>query len=156
MTTRPAPGDALGVNREARDLVAAFKRAEQPEAVAALINDDGFDAAAVRVLVAWTNAHHEWKAPPRKMPDEGRPTPRAWEWLFAGLVVDHTAIADAANVGVAVARAKLGLLIGNRLVYPDGTISAAAKAGLQASVAARVKQSPKRERATASKKEDVN
>jgi hypothetical protein len=41
------------VNQVARDLISAFKASEKPEMVAALINDDGFDAFTIRILTAW-------------------------------------------------------------------------------------------------------
>ncbi len=133
------------MNQVARDLVAAFKASEKPEMVAALIVEDGFDAFAIRVLAAWMSFDHSWKAPQRPCPDNGRATPKAWAWLVSGMALDYVAIADAADLSSAIAQRKLALLLRNRLIYPDGTISKAAGGALQAAVFDRVKQPKKQE-----------
>jgi hypothetical protein len=129
------------VNDDARDLIAAFQAAEQNEAAAVLLDDkDGFDAPALRVLAAWGTRSHRWTSPPRRCPDNGRATPAAYAWLVSGLEVDYHAVAEAAGVSLAVARAKVRVLLGNRLVYPDGSLARIARATLQASIAKRIRK----------------
>lgn len=116
--------------------------------------EEGFDAETIRVLVAWMHSAHAWKKPERGCPDDGRPTARAWAWLVSGMALDYVAIADAANVSRGVARARLGVLLGNRLIYPDGSIAQPARAALQSAIASRVKQ--KKKKPDAAKAEGVN
>lgn len=129
------------MNQASRDLIAAFQAGEQNEVATVLLDEeDGFDVSALRVLAAWTTMDHRWTEPDRPCPDGGRPTARAYAWLMSGLSVDYTAIADAAGTSRATARAKMSVLLGSRLVYPDGQIAKVAKACLQASLAKRIRK----------------
>lgn len=121
------------MNQVATALVGAFRVEADAavEAVAILLVDDGFDAQTMRVLAAWQNAPIAWSAPKRKCPDGGKPTAAAWAWLVAGLEVDYDAIASTANVTRQVARAKVAMLLGGRLVLPDGSLAKPARASLQ-------------------------
>lgn len=122
-------------------LIDAFRAldANNTESLAPLLVEDGFDAETIRVLAAWPHTDHPWTAPARACPDEGRPTRAAWRWLMSGLELDVTAIADLANVSCDTAKDKLRILIGSRLVYPGGDISAAGHTALQAAVAVRLR-----------------
>lgn len=114
----------------ARDLITAFQAAESIEQMAPLLAEDGFDAEALRLLQVWTRWDHRWTPPADPVPDDGRPTARAYGWLVRGLALDYVAIGMAANVSRAVARQKLALLLGAQLVYPDGSIAKTARAAL--------------------------
>lgn len=138
------------MNQIARDLIAAFKTTERPEAAAVLLREeDGFDNEALRVLSAWTALEHAWKMPDESCPDNGRPTVKAWNWLMSGLDVDHVSIADAAAVSLSTARVKLRSLLVSRLIYPDGTIAKIAAGTIAASLGKRLekkKESGKKKR----------
>lgn len=101
------------------------------EAVACLLIDDGFDAATMRVLAAWPQVEIGWDSPDRKCPGDGSPTPAAWRWLCDGIEFDVGELAAVAGVERAVARDKTEMLLGNRLVFPDGSIAKPARASLQ-------------------------
>lgn len=116
-------------------LIAAFREVadREIESVAALLVDDGFDAETMRVLAAWPQLEHGWREPKKPCPDGGvLPTPAAWRWLCSGHGLDAVGLADAAGVSIAVARAKAAVILGNRLVMPDGTLTKPARAALSA------------------------
>lgn len=101
------------------------------EAVACLLIDDGFNAETMRVLAAWPQVELGWENPGRKCPGDGAPTPAAWRWLVEGIRMDAGELATIAGVSRAVAREKSEMLLGNRLVFPDGSLAKPARASLQ-------------------------
>lgn len=126
------------------ELLKAFRAAERPEHVAVLLHDDeGWNAESMRVLTAWEHTEHRWTHPKTTPPDGDAPTTRAWRWLVSGWDIDITAVADAADVSRTVAQAKIDMLIGNRLIYPDGGMHHAAHAALKVHVASRLPKSKK-------------
>lgn len=127
----------------ALELVAAFKALERNESAVALIDEEGFDVEMAQVLGAWLTSDHVFKPLLTPPPDDGRPTAKAWGWLVAGMRIDYVAIADAANVSSTVARTRLAQLIGNRLIYPDGTCAQIAMQALKATIALRVRRAAK-------------
>ncbi len=128
------------------ELLAAFQASEEVQSIAVLMVEEGFDADVMRVLAAWQQSHHEWTQPKRACPDHGRPTARAYAWLVSGWEIDSEAIARAADVSPSVARAKIDVLIGSRLIYPDGTMAKAAQAALRSHVSARLQAGGGRKR----------
>lgn len=129
-------------------LIRTFKTAEPNlndgdfRQLGVLISDDpdaGLDPEAIRVLSAWMMGEHRWTPPRSPCPDEGRATKAAYDWMVRGMNIDYVAIADAAGVTRSVARAKLGKLLGARMLYADGTVAKAAKVALEAGIAKRVK-----------------
>lgn len=144
-------------------LIDAFRLAEATsEQVGAAVDGDGIDHRMVRVLVAWMHAEQSWLEPARPRPDGDRPTPASWRWLVEGWEMDYEAIAAAADVSVSVARNKMAVLVGCRLVYPDGKPSKAARLLVQGAIRRAVRagrerkqaggQAPTDESAKASKK----
>lgn len=126
------------------DLVRAFIVAEQSDHIAALAIDDGIDAQAIRVLVAWQSIEHDWRSPGAPAPSSAEPSAAAWRWLWLGAVYDLGDLAEAAGLSRAIARRKLHQLIGARLVYPGGDIAKAARGLLQAVMVDRIKALTKR------------
>lgn len=118
------------------DVLEAFRRAESKEAVGTFVTEEGFDAATIHVLSAWQMTEHIWIAPKAACPDRGLATPAAWRWLVSGWTIDYAAVAIGADVSFSVARAKMDMLVRNRLVYPDGKMSTPARASLQAVIKA--------------------
>ncbi len=121
------------------DLLAIFRAAERKEAVAVFVTEDGFDAATVHVLAAWQTTDHVWVEPRDKRPESSEPTAAAWRWLVSGWQIDYAAVAIAADVSFAMARAKMDMLVRSRLVYPDGKMAAAARGTLQSVISAAVR-----------------
>lgn len=140
------------------ELLAAFRALEAIEHVAVLmVDEDSWDAEAMRVLSAFQHLDHRWEPPSPKAPDGGRPTARAWNWLCSGWALNLGELASAANVSEGTARAKLAILRGNRLVYPDGGIAKAAQAALRSHVRARlIPPGPKRRTPPAPKDDGAN
>ena len=118
-------------------LIEAFRSLEAAEQIGVLVAEDGFDPETVRVIAAFLNIDHTWRMPSRRCPDRGRPTAAAYSWLMSGYVIDHIAIADAAGVSRQSVVERMAMLIGNRLIYPDGTINIWARKALQTEVAKR-------------------
>lgn len=117
-------------------LIAEFVNLERLEDVAVLTAEDGFDAETMRVLAAWEKTEQRWSKPRGEMPT--RPTAAAWRWLVSGWELDIPAIADAAAVTYGTARDRMAVLTGNRLVYPDGTMSKFARNALRAHMGMRL------------------
>ena len=114
-------------------LLAAFREVadKEVESIACLLIEEAFDAETMRVLAAWGQTEVGWRAPKDPCPDDGKPTPAAWRWLTSGLEVDYDALAEASGTTRRVARAKAAMLLGNHLVFPDGSVSTPARGALQ-------------------------
>ncbi len=121
-------------------LLAAFRAADEKaiEIIGVLLDGDGFDATTLRVMSAWQNSEHQWNAPKKPCPDNGRPTAAAWRWLCSGWTLDVVAIANGANVSTDTARERLTILQHARLIYPDGEVNKFAKQALGATIAQRI------------------
>lgn len=121
-------------------LLAAFRATEQVYQVACLMVDDGWDAVSIRVLGAWASSDNRWTSPTTSVPDDGKPTPAAWEWLCSGWQLDVAGVAAGANVSMETARERLQLLQRSRCIYPSGEMNKWALAAVNACVASRVNQ----------------
>ena len=101
--------------------LAAFKAQEKPEVVL-LVADD---PVLMKLAVAWPNV-----AISRK--EELEPAPKSesenawWEWLWANSEFSQdewTEKAGSAALGFADVDAAIKTLVGNRIIYPDGTLN---------------------------------
>lgn len=117
------------------ELLTPFRASESNEAAIVLLGDDD----AMRVLIAFQNAEHTWRKPQRKAPDV---MAARWAWIVSGHHVDLDFIAIAARVSDETALAKVRMMFANRLVYPDGTITKAARTALNAHAAAKLGYKP--------------
>ncbi len=77
----------------------------------------------------------------------GMPTARTWAWLCSGYRTSFEAIAAGAGVSTEVARDRVAMLLHNRLVYPDGSMSKWLLAALKTHVAKRLGGSSRRKAA---------
>jgi len=99
------------------DRLAWFKSEEKPEAV--LVMSD--DAALTKIVVAWptiatarknqspapsTDSAHEW-----------------WNWLWKNVRYSQAEIAQRTGIRGETLERKMQILIGNRVLYPDGTMN---------------------------------
>lgn len=107
-------------------------------AVVVLGDDD-----AIRVLAAFRNVEHRWRAP-RKLLPEGASTVQTWNWLTERWDIDVDGLAVATGLSRSTIETKLDVLIANRLVYPDGSISKAATLALKAHASAKLGIKPGR------------
>jgi hypothetical protein len=102
------------------DVVGVFRALEQNDDALVVLGDE----TAMRVAVAWSHTDQEWERPPRPQPAavHGK-MGGLWSWMVSGWNVDARAVARLAGVPRTVAHAKLEMLIGNRLIYPDGSMA---------------------------------
>ena len=99
-------------------ILARFKAVEVPEPILLV---DG-DAGRVRLAVVWPNVRvTRVSAPPG--PAEGGDLQEQWEALWHCIEYDERELADKCGLPLTEAREKLKALIGNRLIYPDGTLN---------------------------------
>ncbi len=113
-------------------LLATFRGVETNETSLVILGDD----EAIRVLIAWTNVDDEWRAPASRPPSAtAGKLGRLWTWIVSGWEVDANKVSRLAGVTKMVAHAKLEVLIGNRLIYPDGQMAKGARTALSAHAA---------------------
>lgn len=117
------------------DIVEAFRAIDSNQDAIPVLGDE----EAMRVLVAWSKTDQRWKAP-RTKPPAMRPGNHAtvWRWVVEGWTIDVTAVAKIAGVQVRVARDKLDMLVGLRLIFPDGVMASSAKTALNVHVAGKL------------------
>jgi hypothetical protein len=89
------------------------------------------DDQAIRVLAAFSNVVHDWKAP-KKALREGVSLVERWQWLTQRWDIDIEGLAIATALSEDTVATKVDVLVANRLIYPDGTISKAATLALKA------------------------
>jgi hypothetical protein len=97
--------------------LAWFKRNENPEAVLVIADD----SELMKIVVAWTTLD-VW--PAQKLtdpPDE--PDRKGWDWLWANVDYSVEGLAEKSGLTAPLLERKLRPLIGNRVLYPDGTVN---------------------------------
>lgn len=140
------------------DVLAAFRALEESDDAIVVLNDEN----AMKVLVAWSHTDQQWTRPDSKPPPatHGRMA-RLWTWVVSGWEIDPRRVAQLAGVPVTVAHEKISVLVGNRLIYPDGTMAKGARQALGVYTARKlgIKQRPRPEspaRATPAKTDEGN
>jgi hypothetical protein len=94
-----------------------FKQSEAPEAVL-LVADD---PTLTKIVVAWNNLDVRPVNKPRRLPDESEH--EQWGWLWANVTYSIEELAERSGLTAALIERKLKPLIGNRILYPDGTVN---------------------------------
>ena len=97
--------------------LSAFKEDEKPEVVL-LVGDD---EALVKIVLGWTNTavRRAEKLSPLKTDSEDE----VWRWLWKNIKYSREELMAKSVVYDRRFDGKLELLIGNRVLYPDGTIN---------------------------------
>lgn len=125
------------------DVLAVFRALEANEdAIPILGNED-----AMRVLAAWTKSDQHWRKPRRAMPElTATNHGLVWAWITSGWSFEYDPLARAANVSARIAAQQLDVLMANRLIYPDGSMSKGARAAMNLYIAAKlgIKQKSRR------------
>jgi hypothetical protein len=120
------------------ELIAPFRDDAQDNAVVILGDDE-----AVRVLSAFRMVEHRWSYPRAKPPANASKV-ATWKWLTSTWRIDTDELARAAGLSEETAQSKLDVLLANRLIYPDGTISKGANFALQSHSMTKLGLKPKR------------
>ncbi len=108
-----------------------FKRDEKPETVLTIANE----RELTKIVVAWTNTETK---PADKLtdldPDQAEHI--VWQWLWDNTVFSLAELKTKAGVpySESVLQNRMNLLIGNRVLYPDGTLNSFVQRYLRESV----------------------
>jgi len=118
--------------------LACFKENEKPE-VALLIADD---VELIKIIVAWTNTTvvHAQKLSPLRGDSESE----VWEWLWRNAVYSREELAAKSALTEYGFEKKMTPLIGNRVLYPDGTVNSFVQRYLRDRVLKLFEAKPKR------------
>lgn len=118
--------------------LAHFKENERPEVVL-LIADD---LDLIKIIVAWTNTT---VVPSEKLsPLRGDSESEVWQWLWKNAVYSREELAAKSALTEYGFEKKMAPLIGNRLLYPDGTVNSFVQRYLRDRVLKLFEAKPKR------------
>jgi hypothetical protein len=115
-----------------------LKRDESPEVVL-LVADD---PALMKIAVAWTSLDVRAAEEPTDPPDEL--DRKAWDWLWANAEYSIGELAEKSGLTAPLVERKLRPLIGNRVLYPDGTVNSFVQRYLRERVLKLFEAKPKR------------
>jgi hypothetical protein len=92
---------------------------------------------AMRILVVWPHQVVDVEEPVCAVPEDEN---RQWEWLWLSAKYDAKSLARAAGVHPALTREIMESLIGNRLIFPDGTVSTHAESTVKVYIGKKLKK----------------
>ena len=118
--------------------LAYFKENERPEVVL-LIGDD---LDLIKIIVAWTNTAITRAEKLSACPDESESD--AWEWLWRNAVYSREELIAKSALPAYRLEVKMTPLIGNRVLYPDGTVNSFVQRYLRDRVLKLFEAKPKR------------
>jgi hypothetical protein len=94
-----------------------LKRNENPEAVLLVADDPEF----TKIIVAWTSL--DVRPAEKATPLTGESERAVWDWLWANACYSVTDLAERSGLTAPLVEHKLKPLMGNRVLYPDGTVN---------------------------------
>ena len=94
-----------------------LKEKENPEAVLLIADDPEF----TKIVVAWTSLDVRPVDKPSRLPGESER--EIWDWLWANARYSLDDLAERSGLTAPLVERKLKPLIGNRVLYPDGTVN---------------------------------
>jgi len=94
-----------------------FKENEKPEAVLFV----GDDPEMIKVVIAWPNM--VVKRAEHMTPPEGNSESKIWDWLWSNTVYSREELIAKSGLNPYAFDGKLAPLIGNRVLYQDGTVN---------------------------------
>jgi hypothetical protein len=100
-----------------RERLRRFKENENPEVVLLIADDPEF----TKIVVAWTSLDVRSIETPSGL--SGESERETWEWLWASASFSVDDLAERSSLTVPLVQRKLKPLIGNRVLYPDGTVN---------------------------------
>ena len=95
-----------------------YKRNEKPESILLVAQDRHL----LRLLAVWDETRIERRRRLSPFPEGGDDETR-WKWLWKNVSYSVEELASLTDLATGVVEKKVGVLIGNRLVYPDGTMT---------------------------------
>jgi len=97
--------------------LATFKENEKPEVVLLLADDPEM----IKLIIAWTSIA---ASPARELsPLEGATESEVWDWLWQNTTYSRRELSAKSSIPVHQLDRKLRPLIGNEVIYPDGTVN---------------------------------
>jgi hypothetical protein len=123
---------------EYADKLAHFKENEKPE-VMLLIADD---IDLIKIIVAWTNT--TVTRAQKLSPLRGDSDSEVWEWLWKNAVYSREELTAKSALTEYGIDKKMRPLIGNRVLYPDGTVNSFVQRYLRDRVLKLFEAKPKR------------
>jgi len=97
--------------------LASFKEKEQPEGVLLLADEPQL----IRLSVAWTNIHVEAAEQPSGLDDDSKCA--IWNWLWDNTHFSKEDLVSNSGAFRSSFDGHIRTLIGNRILYPDGSIN---------------------------------
>ena len=94
-----------------------FKEKENPEAVLLVADDPEF----TKIIVAWTSLDVRPVETPSLL--QGESEREVWDWLWTNAEYSIADLAERSDLTVPLVERKLKPLIGNRVLYPDGSVN---------------------------------
>jgi hypothetical protein len=120
--------------------LAFFKQNQKPEVVL-LVADN---PELIKILIAWTNITIKPVDELTQLTSESEKD--IWEWLWDNTEFSFTELKEKADISIAdyVLEKKMKPLIGNRIIYPDGTVNSYVQRYLRERVVKLFEAKPKR------------
>ena len=99
--------------------VARFKQSEKPEAVLVVADNPDY----IKITIAWTNL--DIKRVNKLSSLYGESESAIWEWLWKNARFSVAELKEKVGISCSeeVLENKMKPLIGNRIIYPDGTVN---------------------------------
>jgi hypothetical protein len=94
-----------------------FKQNESPEVVLLVADDPEF----TKIVLAWASLDVRQADGPMHLPGESES--EIWDWLWANARYSRDDLANKSCLAAPLVERRLKPLIGNRVLYPDGTLN---------------------------------
>jgi hypothetical protein len=118
--------------------LAHFKENEKPEVVLLVADEPHL----INIVVAWTNT--TIKRAEKLSPFRGDSEAKVWEWLWKNAVYSREELIAKSALSEYGFERKMSPLIGNRALYPDGTVNSFVQRYLRDRVLKLFEAKPKR------------
>jgi hypothetical protein len=117
-----------------------FKQNERPEVVLLLADNPDL----VKIIVAWTSLDTKCTDKLAELPGDSES--EAWEWLWENTIYSLKELKDKSGTSLSeiALENKMKPLIGNRIIYPDGTVNSFVERYLREQVVKLFEAKPKR------------
>jgi hypothetical protein len=120
--------------------LAYFKQNEKPEVVLLVADNPEF----IKIIVVWPILDVKWEENDSRLPEDSEK--EVWDWLWKNTRFSLAELKEKADIPLAdwVLEKKMRPLIGNRVIYPDGTINSYVQRYLKERVVKLFEAKPKR------------